>query len=97
MRSHPCLQVLQPRNGAVVCKQGNMLITTKNTGGTNMDIVVRGTHSIAEYKQERQTLQQTAETYSRQHWPELTPVRCWRGVDGAVWVEYSDGTTDACK
>lgn len=62
-----------------------------------MDIVVRGTHSIAEYKQERQTLQQTAETYSRQHWPELTPVRCWRGVDGAVWVEYSDGTTDACK
>lgn len=62
-----------------------------------MDVVVRGTHSIAEYTQECQTLQQTAETYSRQHWPELMPVRCWRGVDDAVWVEYSDGTTDACK
>lgn len=62
-----------------------------------MDVVVRGTHSIAEYTQERQTLQQTAETYSRQHWPELTPTRCWRGADGGVWVEYSDGRVDACR
>lgn len=62
-----------------------------------MDIVVRGTHSIAEYKQERQTLQQTAETYSRQHWPELTPTRCWRGVDGAIWVEYDSGQVDVCR
>lgn len=62
-----------------------------------MDVVVRGTTSIAEYRQERQILQQTAETYSQQHWPELIPVRCWRGADDAVWVEYSDGTTDACK
>lgn len=62
-----------------------------------MDIVVRGTNSIAAYKAERQALQQTAETYSRQHWPELMPVRCWRGVDGAVWVEYDNGQVDACK
>ena len=62
-----------------------------------MDIVVRGTDSIAAYKAERQALQQTAETYSRQHWPELTPVRCWRGADGAVWIEYDSGQVDTCR
>jgi hypothetical protein len=62
-----------------------------------MNIVVRGTDSIAAYQAERQTLQQTAETYSRQHWPELTPVRCWRSVDGTVWVEYDNGQAYACK
>lgn len=62
-----------------------------------MNIVVRGTDSIAAYQAERQTLQQTAETYSRQHWPELTPVRCWRGADGAVWVEYDGGQVDVCR
>lgn len=62
-----------------------------------MDVVVRGTDSIAAYKAERQTLQQTAETYSRQHWPDLTPVRCWRGADGAVWVEYDGGQVDVCR
>jgi hypothetical protein len=62
-----------------------------------MDIVVRGTDSIAAYKAERQALQQTAETYSRQHWPELMPVRCWRGADGAVWVEYDGGQVDVCR
>lgn len=62
-----------------------------------MDVVVRGTHSIAAYKAEQQELRTIAETYSRQHWPELMPVRCWRGADGAVWVEYSDGRTDVCR
>lgn len=62
-----------------------------------MDVVVRGTDSIAAYTEERQTLQQTAETYSRQHWLELTPVRCWRGADGAVWVEYDNGQVDVCR
>lgn len=62
-----------------------------------MDIIVRGTHSIAEYTQERQELQQIAETYSQQHWPESTPVRCWRGIDGAVWVEYDSGQVDVCR
>lgn len=62
-----------------------------------MQVVVRGTHSIAAYTEERQTLQQTAETYSQQHWPELTPVRCWRGADDAVWVEYESGQVDVCR
>lgn len=62
-----------------------------------MDIVVRGTTSIAAYKAEQQELRRVVETYSQQHWPELIPVRCWRGVDGAVWVEYSDGRTDVCQ
>ena len=62
-----------------------------------MQVVVRGTHSIAAYKTEQQQLKQTAETYSRQHWPELTPVRCWRGADGAVWVEYESGQVDVCR
>lgn len=62
-----------------------------------MDIVVRGTTSIAEYTQERQELQHIAKAYSLQHWPELTPVRCWRGVDGAVWVEYDSGQVDVCR
>lgn len=62
-----------------------------------MQIVVRGTHSIAAYKTEQQQLKQTAETYSQQHWPELTPVRCWRGADDAVWVEYESGQVDICR
>lgn len=62
-----------------------------------MDIVVRGTHSIAEYKQERQELQHTAKTYSQHRWPELIPIRCWRGADGAVWVEYDSGQVDVCR
>lgn len=62
-----------------------------------MNVVVRGTHSIAEYKQERQELQQTADSYSQKHWPELTPTRCWRGADDAVWVEYSNGQVDTCR
>lgn len=39
-----------------------------------MDVVVRGTHSIAAYKVEQQELRTIAETYSRQHRPELMPV-----------------------
>lgn len=62
-----------------------------------MNIIVRGTDSIAAYQAERQALQQIAETYSQQHWPELTPTRCWRGVDNAVWVEYSNGQVDTCR
>lgn len=62
-----------------------------------MDVVVRGTHSIAAYKAEQQELRTIAETYSRQHRPELMPVRCWRGADDTVWVEYDNGQTDACK
>lgn len=62
-----------------------------------MDVVVRGTHSIAAYKAKQQELRTIAETYSRQHWPELMPVRCWRGADDTVWVEYDNGQTDACK
>ena len=62
-----------------------------------MQIVVRGTHSIAAYQTEQQQLKQTAETYSQQHWPELTPVRCWRGADDAVWVEYESGQVDVCR
>lgn len=62
-----------------------------------MEIIVRGTHSIAEYRQEQQELRQIADSYSQQHWPELIPVRCWRGVDGAVWVEYDSGQVDSCQ
>lgn len=29
----PCLQVLQPRYGAVVCKQGNMPMPAARSGG----------------------------------------------------------------
>lgn len=62
-----------------------------------MQIVVRGTTSITAYTEERQILQQTAETYSRQHWPELTPVRCWRGANAAIWIEYDNGQVNVCR
>lgn len=62
-----------------------------------MEVIVRGTSSIAAYKTEQQELRRVAETYSQQHRPELIPVRCWRGVDGAVWVAYDSGQVDACK
>lgn len=62
-----------------------------------MEVIVRGTDSIAAYKAERQELQQTADSYSRKHWPESTPVRCWRGADDAVWVEYDSGQVDVCR
>ena len=62
-----------------------------------MQIVVRGTHTIQEYLQEQKTLQETADKYNKEHKPTAQPTRCWRSIDGTVWIEYENGQAVCCE
>lgn len=50
-----------------------------------MDVVIRGTKTIEEFKQVRENMLRRADRYSRkhiascEHWQEGLPVKCWRG------------------
>lgn len=62
-----------------------------------IEVVVKGTKTIEEFKRVREDMQKRAERYSRKHiascenWQEGYPVKCWRGAFGVLWIEYESG------
>lgn len=62
-----------------------------------MDVVIRGTKTIEEFKQVRENMLRRADRYSRkhiascEHWQEGLPVKCWRGERGSLWIKYESG------
>lgn len=61
-----------------------------------IDTVIKGTKTIAEYKQAKVAMQERAALYSKAHmsgcetWEHGEPVKCWRTADGLA-IEYADG------
>lgn len=62
-----------------------------------IEVVVKGTKTIEEFKRVREDMLKRAERYSRKHiascenWQEGFPVKCWRGAFGVLWIEYESG------
>jgi len=62
-----------------------------------IEVVVKGTKTIEEFKKVRASMEERAERYSKQHisacenWQEGLPVKCWRGQYGVLWIEYESG------
>ena len=62
-----------------------------------MDVVIKGTKTIEEFKQVKASMEERAERYSRrhiascEHWQDGCPVKCWRGSYGSLWIEYESG------
>lgn len=62
-----------------------------------IDVVVKGTKTIEEFKKVQAEMRTRAERYSTKHinscenWQEGLPVKCWRGAFGALWIEYESG------
>ena len=62
-----------------------------------MDVVIKGTKTIEEFKQVKASMEERAERYSRrhiascEHWQDSYPVKCWKGSFGALWIEYESG------
>lgn len=61
-----------------------------------IDTVIKGTKTIAEYKQAKVAMQERVALYSKAHmsgcetWEHGEPVKCWRTADGLA-IEYADG------
>lgn len=62
-----------------------------------IEVVVKGTKTIEEFKQVRENMLRRADRYSRkhiascEHWQDGYPVKCWRGQYGVLWIEYESG------
>jgi hypothetical protein len=62
-----------------------------------IEVVVKGTKTIEEFKRMRENMLKRAERYSKrhiascEHWQEGLPVKCWRGEHGLLWIEYESG------
>ena len=55
-----------------------------------IEVVVKGTKTIEEFKRMRENMLKRAERYSKrhiascEHWQEGLPVKCWRGERGSL-------------
>lgn len=62
-----------------------------------MHVVVKGTNTVKEYRDERRALEQAANRYADMHsmsveeWLEGEPIRAWRDDDGTICVQYESG------
>lgn len=62
-----------------------------------IDTVIKGTKTIAEYKQVRADMQEHAAIYSKTHmsgcetWEHGKPVKCWYDTDKTFCIEYESG------
>lgn len=64
-----------------------------------MQIVIKGTKTIDEYKKVYASMQERANRYSQQHiascdhWQNGLPVKCWRDNNSfdVLWIEYESG------
>lgn len=64
-----------------------------------MQIVIKGTKTIDEYKMVYASMQERATRYSQQHiascehWQNGLPVKCWRdnNTSDVLWIEYENG------
>lgn len=62
-----------------------------------MNTVIKGTKTIAEFKQVRETMENLArENYARhkeacEDWQEGEPVKVWYEFDGSLCIEYKSG------
>lgn len=62
-----------------------------------MDVVIKGTKTIEEFKQVKASMEERAERYSRrhiascEHWQDGYPVKCWRGGNCWQYTETANG------
>ena len=62
-----------------------------------MHAVIKGTATIAEFKAEKEKMEQLVKTYYEHHkvsctpWTAGDPVKAWWGFDVNLWIEYSSG------
>lgn len=65
-----------------------------------MNIIIKNTHSIEEYKVNKEKLRQQAEECNRFHkqyikdWVYGNPISVWQAIDGkSLYITYSEGYT----
>ena len=64
-----------------------------------IEVVVKGTKTIEEFKRVKASMEERARRYSKRHiascenWQDGYPVKCWRGERGSLWIEYESGHT----
>lgn len=67
-----------------------------------LQVVIKHTQTIEEYKQQREELRHLAKKFSNEHlyqyelkktdkWPDGEPVKVWRDSDGYICIEYESG------
>ena len=65
-----------------------------------MDVVIKGTKTIEEFKQVKASMEERAERYSRrhiascEHWQDGYPVKCWRGSYGSLSIRAQKTPSD---
>lgn len=59
-----------------------------------MDVVIKGTKTIEEFKRVKASMEERAERYSRrhiascEHWQDGYPVKCWQYTETASGLEW---------
>ena len=73
-------------------------------GVINMNIIIKNTHSIDEYKASKEKLRNQAEECSQMHkksvsdWIYGNPISVWQAIDGnGLYITYSEGYTFCYK